>query len=49
MYDEALEGFERSCNNTELRRQVFQMLPSLSHACRLCEVFLEHGEYMYVY
>ncbi|EPQ60077.1 hypothetical protein GLOTRDRAFT_123836 [Gloeophyllum trabeum ATCC 11539] len=30
-----------------VRRELLQALPPLSEACRLCEIFLEHGRYMY--
>ncbi len=46
LFEEATKGFDVSCTNLELKREVLQMLPSLSQACRLCEIFLEHGEYM---
>lgn len=34
-------------NNVEIRRKVIALLPTLSRACRLCEIFLEFGEYLY--
>ena len=46
MYEEACKGFELSCSNVDMKRQVLQMLPSLSHACRLCEIFLDNGDYL---
>ncbi|KAJ3763088.1 fungal-specific transcription factor domain-containing protein [Lentinula raphanica] len=38
-------SFDRDTH--ELGREVFNMLPSLSEAIRLCEVYLEYGKYMY--
>ena len=45
-YEEALKGFDTGCQNPDMKRQVLQLLPSLCNACRLCEIFLEHGEYL---
>ncbi|KAJ3547759.1 hypothetical protein NM688_g5369 [Phlebia brevispora] len=47
LFEEATKGFETTSHKPELKRQVLQMLPSLSSACRLCEIFLEHGEYIW--
>ncbi|KAI0789552.1 fungal-specific transcription factor domain-containing protein [Abortiporus biennis] len=49
------EMIEQSCMtleiplvNLDIKRQLVSHLPSLSRACQLCEVFLEHGEYLWV-
>ncbi len=34
------------CNNAEIKKKLIALLPSLSRACRLCEIFLEYGEYL---
>ncbi|KZT27505.1 hypothetical protein NEOLEDRAFT_1240088 [Neolentinus lepideus HHB14362 ss-1] len=40
--------YRRSIASEEsIRRELHQALPTLSEACRLCEIFLEHGKYMY--
>ena len=46
MFEESMKQFESECDDPEMKRQVLQTLPSLSEACRLCEIFLEHGEYL---
>ncbi|KIK58189.1 hypothetical protein GYMLUDRAFT_45397 [Collybiopsis luxurians FD-317 M1] len=33
--------------NSELGKEIFSLLPPLSEAIRLCELYLEHGKYMY--
>lgn len=37
-----------NCSNSpEIKRKMIALLPSLSRACQLCEIFLEFGEYLY--
>lgn len=48
MLDEACKGYETTCDDPDMKKQALQMLPSLSQACRLCDIFLDHGEYLYV-
>ncbi|KAF8899388.1 fungal-specific transcription factor domain-containing protein [Infundibulicybe gibba] len=33
--------------DVDLGREIFDFLPQLSEAVRLCEIYLEHGKYMY--
>ncbi len=46
MFEESMKQFESECDDIEIKRQALQALPSLSEACRLCDIFLEHGEYL---
>ncbi|TFK56423.1 hypothetical protein OE88DRAFT_1649697 [Heliocybe sulcata] len=40
--------YRRSVASEEhIRKELLQALPPLSETCRLCEIFLEHGRYMY--
>jgi hypothetical protein len=48
MFEEALKQWEVPCNKPAMKEQVLQALPSLSEACRLSDIFLEHGQYLYV-
>lgn len=36
---------EISIPNGKLGRQIFNMLPPLSEALKLCELYIEHGKY----
>ncbi|KAI0095188.1 hypothetical protein BDY19DRAFT_1039110 [Irpex rosettiformis] len=47
MLEESMKQLESECDDPEIKRQALQALPSLSEACRLCEIFLEHGEYLW--
>ncbi|KAI0706170.1 hypothetical protein BC835DRAFT_1312763 [Cytidiella melzeri] len=47
LFEEALKQWEIVCDDPELKRQALQALPSLSEACRLCDLFLEYGEYLW--
>ncbi|KZT73240.1 hypothetical protein DAEQUDRAFT_662513, partial [Daedalea quercina L-15889] len=35
------------CRHPWLKEQIHALLPSLSHACRLCEIFVEYGQYIW--
>ena len=39
-------SLEMLCSDPQVRKQVLQRLPSLSRACRLCDIFIEYGEYL---
>ncbi|TCD62867.1 hypothetical protein EIP91_006273 [Steccherinum ochraceum] len=48
MVDAARESFEIPINDEfEMKKKLLTLLPPLSQACRLCEIFLEHGEYLW--
>ncbi|KAH8099453.1 fungal-specific transcription factor domain-containing protein [Cristinia sonorae] len=48
MVDTAREMFEVPVpNEFEMKKTLLDLLPPLSQACRLCEIFLEHGEYLW--
>ena len=43
----ARESFEVPVpDEFEMKKKLLSLLPPLSQACRLCEIFLEHGEYL---
>lgn len=45
-FEESVKGYEVPLEDPDCTRQVFQLLPSLSHACHLCDIYLEHGDYL---
>ncbi|GJF00201.1 fungal-specific transcription factor domain-containing protein [Phanerochaete sordida] len=47
VYDEALKTFDTTCDVPEARMQVWQLLPTLGQACRLVEIFLEIGDFLW--
>lgn len=36
------------CTEAEVGKEIFAVMPSLSQACRLCDIFLEYGQFAYV-
>ncbi|KAK7695142.1 hypothetical protein QCA50_002332 [Cerrena zonata] len=40
-------SLEMLCSDPQVKKQVLQRLPSLSRACRLCDIFIEYGEYLW--
>ncbi|TFY63364.1 hypothetical protein EVJ58_g3293 [Rhodofomes roseus] len=44
---EAQLELDTPCRNTEIRHEIYALMPSLSQACRLCEIFMEYGQYIW--
>ncbi|KAH9950983.1 fungal-specific transcription factor domain-containing protein [Amylocystis lapponica] len=44
---EAMVDLEVVCDNLCVRDEIRNLMPSLSQACRMCEIFLERGRYMW--
>lgn len=42
---EAFMDLDSQCTDHEVGRELFTLLPTLSQACRLCDIFLEHGQF----
>ncbi|EKM61712.1 uncharacterized protein PHACADRAFT_204880 [Phanerochaete carnosa HHB-10118-sp] len=47
VYDEALKTFDLTCDIPEVRIQIWQLLPTLGQACRLVEIFLDMGDFLW--
>ncbi|CAL1694716.1 unnamed protein product [Somion occarium] len=43
----ATGSLEMLCSDPEIKKQVLSRLPSLSRACRLCDLFVEYGDYLW--
>ncbi|GBE77611.1 hypothetical protein SCP_0104910 [Sparassis crispa] len=47
LIDEAIMELDVPCENPTIHEEIRRALPSLSQAYRLCEIFLEYGQYVW--
>ncbi|CCL98901.1 uncharacterized protein FIBRA_00908 [Fibroporia radiculosa] len=47
LVQEAIIDLDVPCNHAEVQNQVRDALPSLSRACRLCDIFMEYGQFIW--